>query len=68
MRNRGSNERLIFYLKERRESVSYTCVQTADLIGSRLLPDASYGVAFTLTMKLFTMVVMLALDKTMQDH
>jgi hypothetical protein len=50
----GSNERLIFYLKERRESVSYTCVQSADPIGSRLLPDARYGAAFTLTAALRT--------------
>lgn len=53
---------MIFYLKERRESVSYTYDQSADLIGSRLLPDANDGVAFTLTVKLFTMVVILALD------
>jgi hypothetical protein len=33
-----SNEHLIFYLKERRESVSYTHVQSADRLGSRMLP------------------------------
>lgn len=47
---------------KRRGPVSYTCVKCADLIGSGLLPNASYGVVFTLTVKLFTMVVTLALD------
>lgn len=47
-------------------SVSYICVQSADLIGSRLLPDASCGVAFTLAVKLFTMVMILALDISKQ--
>jgi hypothetical protein len=32
------NEHLIFYLKERRESVSYIHVQSADRLGSRMLP------------------------------
>jgi hypothetical protein len=32
------DEHLIFYLKERRESVSYIHVQSADRLGSRMLP------------------------------
>jgi hypothetical protein len=33
-----SNEHLIFYLKERPELVSFTHVQSADRLGSRMLP------------------------------
>ncbi|KAJ0128320.1 hypothetical protein HZ326_28589 [Fusarium oxysporum f. sp. albedinis] len=42
------NEHFIFYLKERRESVPYTLVQSADRLGSRMLPLCTAEKAFTL--------------------
>jgi hypothetical protein len=56
-----SNEHLIFYLKERRESVSYTHVQSRQ-------QDAACDLEFMATVKLFTMVVILALDKTTRQN
>lgn len=58
--NEDQMNALISFLDGRRK-VGYF-ILVFNLVGSRLLPDASYGVASTLIVNLFTMVVILAFD------
>lgn len=60
MNNEDQMNALISFLDGRRK-VGYF-ILVFNLVGSRLLPDVSYGVASTLIVNLFTMVVILAFD------